>query len=109
MSELTVKTVTEDDFFKRGRAFARLADEGKRLPEQFVVSFEAPEDSRNSDECCRPNMAYDCKSNEKETQEEKEISNKNTPSSLDTTLNSRYDEEEMWRRANIYSTLPKEE
>lgn len=44
MSKLIVKTATEADFFKRGRALARLADEGKRLPEQFVVSFEDPED-----------------------------------------------------------------
>lgn len=44
MKELIVKTGTEMDFFARGRDLARLADEGKPLPEACVVSFEDPAD-----------------------------------------------------------------
>ncbi|MBV8048205.1 MAG: hypothetical protein JO171_13680 [Paludibacterium sp.] len=42
MSDLIIKTATEEDFFKRGRKIARLADQGKSLPEEHVISFEDP-------------------------------------------------------------------
>lgn len=44
MKTLTIKTATEDDFFKRGRTLARLADNAEALPEEYVVSFEDPAD-----------------------------------------------------------------
>ena len=44
MSKLIVKTANEADFFKRGKKLAKLADLGKRLPEERVVSFEDPAD-----------------------------------------------------------------
>jgi len=44
MTKLTVKTGTEQDFFKRGRQLARLADRGDTLPEERIVSFEDPAD-----------------------------------------------------------------
>ncbi len=42
MSKLTVKTASEQEFFKRGLAIAKLADATKRLPPERVVSFEDP-------------------------------------------------------------------
>lgn len=42
MSKLTIKTATEEDFFKRGRKLAKLADRGARLPAEQVLSFEDP-------------------------------------------------------------------
>lgn len=42
MKKLTIKTGTEEDFFKSGRKLARLADSGAPLPEEIVVSFEDP-------------------------------------------------------------------
>jgi len=44
MSKLIVKTATEDEFFKRCRKLAKLADQGERLPKERVVSFEDPAD-----------------------------------------------------------------
>ncbi len=44
MSTLTVKTGTEEDFFKRGRQLARTADRGEQLPNERIVSFEDPAD-----------------------------------------------------------------
>lgn len=44
MKTLTIKTATDDDFFKRGRTLARLADNAEALPEEYVVSFEDPAD-----------------------------------------------------------------
>ncbi len=44
MNTLTIKTGTEEDFFKRGRKLAKLADQGARLPEECVLSFEDPAD-----------------------------------------------------------------
>jgi predicted transcriptional regulator len=44
MSVLIVKTATEEEFFKRGRKLAALADQGSSLPEECVVSFEDPSD-----------------------------------------------------------------
>ena len=40
MTNLTIKTGTEDDFFKRGRQLGRAADRGERLPDERVISFE---------------------------------------------------------------------
>ncbi len=47
MSKLTVKTASEQEFFKRGLAIAKLADATKRLPTERVVSFEDPADLLN--------------------------------------------------------------
>lgn len=44
MTKLTVKTGTEQDFFKRGRQVARAADRGERLPDERIISFEDPAD-----------------------------------------------------------------
>lgn len=44
MSKLTLKTGTEEDFFKRGRELAKAADRGERLPDERIVSFEDPAD-----------------------------------------------------------------
>jgi predicted transcriptional regulator len=42
MKTLTIKSATEDDFFKRGRKLGMLADQGAALPEESVISFEDP-------------------------------------------------------------------
>ncbi|KAB2318969.1 MarR family transcriptional regulator [Betaproteobacteria bacterium SCN1] len=42
MNKLTIKTGTEDDFFKRGRRLAKAADRGEKLPEECIISFEDP-------------------------------------------------------------------
>lgn len=42
MTKLTIKTGTEEDFFKRGRHLARVADRGELLPEERIISFEEP-------------------------------------------------------------------
>jgi predicted transcriptional regulator len=44
MTDLTIKTGTEEDFFKRGRQLGRAADRGERLPDRRVISFEDPAD-----------------------------------------------------------------
>lgn len=44
MNKLTIKTGTEEDFFKRGRQLAKTADQGKRLPDERILSFEDPAD-----------------------------------------------------------------
>jgi len=44
MTNLIVKTGTEEDFFKRGRQLARAADRGERLPDERIISFEDPAD-----------------------------------------------------------------
>lgn len=44
MSKLTIKTGTEDDFFRRGRQLAQAADRGQLLPEESTISFEDPAD-----------------------------------------------------------------
>lgn len=44
MKNVTIKTGTADEFFKRGRKIARLADQGMALPEERVLSFEDPND-----------------------------------------------------------------
>lgn len=42
MTKLTIKTGTEEDFFKRGRLLARAVDRGEPLPEERIISFEDP-------------------------------------------------------------------
>ena len=44
MTNLTLKTGTEEDFFKRGQQLALAADQGERLPDERVISFEDPTD-----------------------------------------------------------------
>jgi predicted transcriptional regulator len=44
MTDFTIKTRTEEDFFKRGRQLGRAADRGERLPDRRVISFEDPAD-----------------------------------------------------------------
>lgn len=44
MSKLTIKTAKEDEFFKRGKKLAKLADAGKPIPQESVISFEDPSD-----------------------------------------------------------------
>ena len=44
MTRLTIKTGTEEDFFKRGRKLAKAADRGEPLPDERIVSFEDPAD-----------------------------------------------------------------
>lgn len=40
----TIKVASADDFFKRGKEIAKLADQGKRIPQERIISFEDPED-----------------------------------------------------------------
>lgn len=40
----TIKVATPDEFFKRGKEIAKLADQGKRIPRERIISFEDPED-----------------------------------------------------------------
>jgi len=40
----TIKVANTDDFFKRGKEIAKLADQGKRIPRERIISFEDPED-----------------------------------------------------------------
>jgi predicted transcriptional regulator len=42
MDKLVIKTATEDDFFKRGKQLAALADAGAALPEEHTITFEDP-------------------------------------------------------------------
>lgn len=42
MDKLVIKTATEDDFFKRGKKLATLADTGETLPEEHTITFENP-------------------------------------------------------------------
>lgn len=42
MTNLTIKTGTEKDFFKRGRQLAKAADRGEQLLDGRIVSFEDP-------------------------------------------------------------------
>lgn len=44
MTKLTIKTGTEEDFFKRGRKLAKAADRGEPLPDERIISFEDPAD-----------------------------------------------------------------
>lgn len=42
MKKVVLKAATERDFFRRGKALAQLADQGKALPEERTLSFEDP-------------------------------------------------------------------
>ena len=42
MTKLTIKTGTEDAFFKRGRQLAQAVDSGKTLAQERIISFEDP-------------------------------------------------------------------
>ena len=44
MKNVTLKAGNEQDFFRRGKALARLADGGQPIPEERTVSFEDPAD-----------------------------------------------------------------
>ena len=40
----TIKVASTDEFFKRGKEVAKLADQGKRIARERIISFEDPED-----------------------------------------------------------------
>jgi predicted transcriptional regulator len=42
MSTLKLRTGNEDSFFKRGKNLAKLADAGKKIQHELVISFEEP-------------------------------------------------------------------
>jgi len=42
MTNIMLKAATEQEFFQRGQALARLADAGQMLPEERIISFEDP-------------------------------------------------------------------
>nr|CBX69850.1 unknown protein [Yersinia enterocolitica W22703] len=42
MDKLVIKTATEDDFFKRGKKLATLADTEQPLPQEHTITFEDP-------------------------------------------------------------------
>ena len=44
MKNVTLKAANEQDFFRRGKVLARLADAGQPMPEERTVSFEDPAD-----------------------------------------------------------------
>ena len=44
MKNVTLKVGNEQEFFRRGKVLARLADAGQPLPEERTVSFEDPAD-----------------------------------------------------------------
>ena len=44
MKNVTLKAGNEQDFFRRGKSLARLADAGQPMPEERTVSFEDPAD-----------------------------------------------------------------
>jgi len=44
MKNVTLKVSNEQDFFRRGKALARLADACQPIPEERTVSFEDPAD-----------------------------------------------------------------
>ena len=44
LTKLTIKTGTEDAFFKRGRHLAKAADSGKTIAPERIISFEDPSD-----------------------------------------------------------------
>ena len=39
-----IKVEGPDDFFKRGKTIAKLADQGKTIPSEHIIAFEDPED-----------------------------------------------------------------
>ena len=44
MTEVIIKTSSPEEFFKRGRKIAKLADAGDPIPAQKILSFENPAD-----------------------------------------------------------------
>ncbi|MCX7233426.1 MAG: MarR family transcriptional regulator [Burkholderiales bacterium] len=44
MKNVTLKAGDEQEFFRRGKVLARLADAGQPIPEERTVSFEDPAD-----------------------------------------------------------------
>lgn len=44
MKNVTIKAGNEQDFFRRGKVLARMADAGQLMPEERTVSFEDPAD-----------------------------------------------------------------
>ena len=44
MKNVTLKASNVEDFFRRGKTLARLADTGQSMPEERTVSFEDPAD-----------------------------------------------------------------
>ena len=44
MKTLVLKTGAEQEFFRRGKALARLADAGKPIPKERTISFGEPAD-----------------------------------------------------------------
>jgi predicted transcriptional regulator len=44
MKNVTLKAGNDQDFFRRGKVLARLADAGQPIPEERTVSFEDPAD-----------------------------------------------------------------
>jgi len=44
MKNVTLKAGNEQDFFRRGKVLAQLADAGQGLPEERTVSFQDPAD-----------------------------------------------------------------
>lgn len=44
MKRMILKAGTEQDFFRRGKELARLADKGAVVPEEQTISFEDPAD-----------------------------------------------------------------
>lgn len=44
MTQITIKTGTTEEFFKRGRELAKKADRAEALPREFTISFEDPAD-----------------------------------------------------------------
>ena len=44
MKNVTLKAGNEQDFFRRGKVLARLADAGQPMPKERTVSFEDPAD-----------------------------------------------------------------
>jgi predicted transcriptional regulator len=39
---MTIATGTPEDFFARGKAIAKLLDEGRAVPDRIIVNFEEP-------------------------------------------------------------------
>lgn len=44
MKNVIIHEGTAEDFFKRGREVAKLADTGRPIPEGMVITFETPDD-----------------------------------------------------------------
>lgn len=42
MNTLKLIAANEENFFKRGKKLAKLADAGKPIPKELVISFEEP-------------------------------------------------------------------